>query len=81
MSSSKKFNQATGNNISIFPVHIFRGLGFKELDAPNLNINPFFDCRKLAFIILISVFVLYVQLLVLLHASQSTYLQKDTDYE
>lgn len=34
----------------------------------------------LGLIILISVFVLYVQLLVLLHFSQSTYLQKDIDY-
>lgn len=68
------------NPISIFPVHILGGPGLKELDAPNLNINHTFDCKNLASIILISDFVLYVQLLVLLHFNQSTYLQKDIDY-
>lgn len=49
MSASIKFNQATGNNVSILPVHIFRGLGFQELDAPNLNINHTFDCKNAGF--------------------------------
>lgn len=66
------------NLISIFPVHILGGLGLK--DGPTSILITFLIAKMLACIILISVFVLCVQLLGLLHFSQSTYLQKDTDY-
>lgn len=34
------------NPTSIFPVHILGGLGLKELDAPNWNINHTFDSKN-----------------------------------